>query len=58
MARKRTKLVRVYSDMDSVIKMKFPNIRSADLYQFMYQSSALRVEAWLRHDKKKKKKTR
>lgn len=58
MVKKRTKLVRVYTDMDSVLKMKFPNVRSADLYQVMFNTSTLRVEAWLRNDKKKKKRIR
>jgi hypothetical protein len=60
MARKRkTKLIRVYSELDTELKMKFPGIRSADLYQVMYQSSFVRWEAALRaNDRKKKKKTR
>tara|TARA_R100000656_G_scaffold114808_1_gene87299 strand:+ start:7520 stop:7708 length:189 start_codon:yes stop_codon:yes gene_type:complete len=59
--RRRTKLVRVYSEMDTSLKLKFPGVRSADLYQFMFHSSALKVEAWLRtgytgYDRKKRKK--
>lgn len=53
--RRRTKLVRVYSEMDTALKMKFPDIRSADLYQIVYQTSAVRAEAWLRNEKKKKR---
>lgn len=53
MTKTRTTQVRIYSDLNKELRVKFPRVRSADLIQMMYNTSLLRLEAGLR-DKKKK----
>lgn len=52
---KKTKLVRVSKKLDDELNLKFPGVRKSDLFDIMYNTSALKLESWLRNGKKKKK---
>ena len=50
----KTTRVRIYKDMDMELKAKFPEVRSADLFRIMYNTSAIKLEGVLRRPKKPK----
>jgi hypothetical protein len=52
MAKNPTKQIRIYRSLDQELKLKFPEVRSADLLNIMYNTSALKAEAMLRKPKK------
>ena len=49
---KKTTKIRIYKDMALDLKMKFPEVRSADLLRIMYNTSAIKIEGVLRRPKK------
>lgn len=51
----RTTRIRVYKSMVDDLKLYFPEVRTADLMQVMYNTSALKLEAYLRAKKSNEK---
>jgi len=57
MGKKKTTLVRVYTDDRDFVKLRFPKVTSADFYHISIRSNPfLQVEAALRKDVQKIKK--
>ena len=55
MASRKTTLVRFPKDIKNVLDAKFPEVSFPSLMRVMYNTSAIRAEAFLRNDKTKKR---